>query len=87
MTEPDFTGEPPDYYWSELDPAALLADLQELFDRSHRIGGGTITRAWTDEDEGPAFAELEDGRVYRFTGDGTVTAIERVDPATLSVAP
>jgi hypothetical protein len=64
--------EPPDYWWSELDEDALRAELAPL------VADAEIVRAWTDEEEGPAFAELSDGRTLRFVGDGNATAWEAI---------
>lgn len=69
--QPDFAGDPPDYYWSEMGE-------DELRDELARMLTVPVVRAWTDEDEGPAFAETEDGRTFRFVGDGTTTAFEEV---------
>ena len=75
--QPDFTGEPPDHWWSDMDPLDLLAEISQLLGEHV----GDVVEAWTEEPQGPAFARLEDGRVFRVTGDGAAYVWEEVVPA------
>lgn len=60
----NFTGDPPEYWWSDMCVDDLLKELQRLF------AGFEIVSAWTDEPEGPAYMALADERVFIVTGDG-----------------
>lgn len=74
MIEPDFKGEPPDYWWSDLDPPDLLAEIGEVLSSV-----GDVVEAWTEESEGPAFAKLADGRTLKIVGDGTTIVWQEVE--------
>lgn len=67
----------PKRWWSDLSEEDLRAELADL---TKHMDGFEIVRAWTDEPHGAAFADLEDGRRFRFWSDGTTAGWEEVSP-------